>query len=152
MNGLEHIIAVGDNFGKQAPNRDRVLEKIYEFMRALSDKDITRASGLVISTSMDEFRFRLDMLLRPYWREMANEVPDPEWDLSQEISDPHFINEADSRPEFSNSGFDLTENEVISIRVGIKGEVIPVCLNFSISKHDEIYFLRLKLPSNSFSE
>lgn len=150
MNDLEYIIDVGDNFGKQLPNRDQVLEKVYDFMRALSERDVAQASSLVITSSLDEFRWQLDQLLRPFWREMANENPDPSGDLSLEISDPHFIKEKDSKPEFSYNNFNLTEDERIAIRVGIKGEVIPVYLNFTVKKHDEIFFLKLEAPSKKF--
>ncbi len=150
MNDLEHILVIGDNFGKQLPNRDQVLEKIYDFMRALSEKNPDEAEKLVITHSMDEFRWHLDQLLRPYWREMANENPDPAGDLSLAISDPHFIKEKDSRPEFSNNDFNLSENEKVSIRVAIKGEVIPVYLYFSVQKFDEIFFLKLNAPFKKF--
>lgn len=150
MNDLERIIEVGDNFGKILPNRDQVLEKVYDFGRALSERNPNKAEQMVITVSMDEFRWELDQLLRPFWREMANEEPDLTRDLSLDISDPHFIKEKDSNPEFSNNDFNLSEGEFLSMRVAIKGEVIPVYLNFSIKKYDEIYFLKLESPFKKF--
>ncbi len=150
MNDLERIIEVGDNFGKTCPNRDQVLEKVYDFARALAERNPKEAETLVITTSMDKFRWELDQLLRPYWREMADEEPDFTRDLSLDISDPHFVKEKDSKPEFSNNDFNLSENESLSMRVAINGEVVPVYLNFSIQKYDEVYFLKLESPFKKF--
>lgn len=150
MKDLESIIEVGDNFGKQSPNRDQVLEKVYDFMRALSEEKPEQAERLVITDSMDYFRCQLDLLLRPFWKEMTAENPELTRDLSLEISDPHFVKEQDSQPWFSHHDFNLVEGELVSIKVAINGEVIPVYLNFSIKKYDEIFFLKLECPSKGF--
>ena len=150
MKDLEYIIDVGDNFGKQVPNRDQALEKIYDFMLALSQGKPANAKKLVITDSLETFRVQLDQLLRPFWKEILAEDPELSRDLSLEISDPYFVKEQDSYPQFSRNDFNLIENEQISIRVAINGEVIPVHLNFTIKKYDEIYFLKLEAPSKGF--
>ena len=150
MKDPEYIIDVGDNFGKKSPNRDQALEKVYDFMRALAEKRPEEAEKLVITDSLIFFRTQLDQHLRPFWKEMAFEDPELTRDLSLEISDPHFVKEQESCPQFSQNGFELKENEQISIKVAVHGEVIPVYLNFTIKKYDEIFFLKLEAPTKGF--
>ena len=150
MADWESLLAVSGSFGKAPPNRDEALETVYDFLRALAEQKPEEAEALVLAQHFRYFRWQLDLLLRPYWREMASEDPALERDLAIEISDPYFMKEQDTQPQFGSTGFQLAENERVSMRVAICGEAVPVYVNFSVANADELYFLRLEEPSRGF--
>lgn len=150
MADWESILAVSGSFGKAPPNRDEALETVYDFLRAMAEQKPEEAEALVLAQHFRYFRWQLDLLLRPYWREMASEEPRLERDLAIEISDPYFIKEQDTQPQFTSNSFQLTEQEQLSMRVAICGEAVPVYVNFSVVEADELYFLRLEDPTQGF--
>ncbi len=150
MMDWESIATVSGSFGKAPPNRDEALEKVYDFLAALAEQRPGEAEQLVLTHHFRYFRWQLDLLLRPYWQEMAREAPALTRDLAIEISDPHFLDESDTQPQFSSNGFELSVGERISMRVAIRGEAVPVCVNFRVATADELYFLRLEEPSKGF--
>lgn len=150
MMDWESILTVNGSFGKVPPNRDEALEKVYDFLRALSEQKPDEAERMVLTNHFRYFRWQLDLLLRPYWKEMAQEEPELTRDLAIEISDPHFMKEQDTNPQFSSNNFQLTEYEGISMCVGIGGEAVPVYVNFTVACADELYFLRLEEPCQGF--
>lgn len=150
MKDWESIATVSGSFGSTCPNRDEALEKVYDFLAALADQKPEDAERLVLTQHFRYFRWQLDLLLRPYWQEMAREAPDLTRDLAIEISDPHFLNESDTQPFFSSNSFQLSVGERISMCVAICGEAVPVHVNFEVAIADELYFLRLEEPSEGF--
>jgi hypothetical protein len=150
MMDWESIVTVSGSFGQAPPNRDEALEKVYDFLAALSEQKPEEAERMVLTQHFRYFRWQLDMLLRPYWKEMAQEEPELTRDLAIEISDPHFLNESDTQPHFSSNGFELGINERISMRVAIQGEAVPVYVNYKVAVADELYFLRLQDPNKGF--
>ncbi len=150
MMDWESIATVNGSLGKAPPNRDEVLEKVYDFLSALAEQKPEEAERMVLTQHFRYFRWQLDMLLRPYWKEMAQEDPELTRDLAIEISDPHFMNERDTQPHFSSNDFQLGINERISMRVAIRGEAVPVYVNYKVVLADELYFLRLEEPNNGF--
>src|SRR5947208_312875 len=95
-------------YWKERPNRDEVLERIYRFLQALSQKKPSEAVNFVIIKNMELFMQVLNESLHKYL-ELA--IEDADWDefkdkdLSMEIDDPTDKDEDLMLPEFSGNKF-----------------------------------------------
>lgn len=134
MNNWDHL-----------PSRDEVLDKIYNFLRLLSQDKVAEAEKLVNVGSMSKFRDTLHYHLSDYSimvfdDEQYMKLPD---DFSIHISDPDNMDENDVNPRFSGNQMILENNETITVNVGFRNEVLPVSIQFMIYSLEERYLLNL---------
>ena len=127
------------------PNRDEVLDKIYDFLRLLSLKEPEEAQKMVNVGSMPKFRDALhyhmsDYSIMVFDDEQYMDLPD---DFSINISDPDKLDENDINPRFSGSQMNLQPNETITVNVGFRNEILPVSIQFMIYELDQEYYLNL---------
>lgn len=144
------MINVLKNYWRELPNRDQALDRIYDFLQALSNNDIENAEQMILISSLDDFRKDLhnhmvEFLMMHF---EDNEFEDLSSDLSIKIADPYKIDENLISPEFSGKTMVLDKNEKISVRVGYKDIITMVRLNFQISESDEVYFLKFVSVEN----
>jgi len=133
------------NYWDHAPNRDEVLDKIYEFLRLLSLNEPDEAEKLVRVGSMSKFRDALhyqiaDYMIMIYEDTEFMELPD---DFSVNISDPTKMDEDYINPRFSGNELVLKSGETIEVNVGFNQEVILVYIQFMIYELEDKYFLNV---------
>lgn len=133
------------NYWDHLPNRDEVLDKIYKFLRLLSEKKPDEASKWVNVGSMSKFRDALhyhvsDYSIMVFDDEQYMDLPD---DFSIAISDPENLDENDVNPRFSGSQMVLEPNETVTVNIGFRNEILPVSIEFLIYALDGKYFLNL---------
>jgi hypothetical protein len=134
-------------YWKKLPNRDQALDLVYEFLRALSQKDTKHAEELILVKDMQYFQRALhDSLLQ--YLEMV--IEDDDWtdyegrNLALEIDDPAKLDEDLTMPEFSGKHFDLIKDETVSVQIGLRETVTPIRLHFALAESDELYYLKLQ--------
>jgi hypothetical protein len=133
-------------FWKELPDRDEVLERVYNFLKKLSRKIPDEAVNIVMVGDMKQF---LDSLHTALKATLSHIVDDEEFydyeskNLSLEIDDPFEMDERHIEPEFSGKAYTLGKGEAMSVKIGLKGNVTPVRVHFELIEHDELYYLRL---------
>jgi len=145
LESFENITTVKNNYWKTIPNRDEALEKVFEFLKSLSNQNPDEASQYILTNSMENFQQELHQLLKKY---LALTLDDNEFlklpeDLSVNISDPEDIEEESIEPEFQGKEFTLEKDEHFSLLVGFQGEATPIKITFKLEEMDEVYFLKL---------
>jgi hypothetical protein len=134
-------------FWKSLPDRDDALVIIYSFIRAMHEKNPEKAAGLAIVKDMELFQNALHESLMAYLNMV---VEDENWEeyltknLAFEVDDPIDLDEDLMIPEFSGKQFVLNTDEKISIQVGMRGQVTPIRIHFTIQENDELYYLKLQ--------
>jgi len=133
------------NYWNQAPTRDDALDKIFDFLKLLSEKKPEEAERLVRVGNLSKFRDALHYQLADYAVMIFDdtqymELPD---DFSTAISDPYKMDENDIGPVFSGKALELTHGETVRVRVGMFNEITPVVIEFMIYKLENQYFLNL---------
>ena len=134
------------NFWENKPNRDEVLDKIYDFLKLLSEKKPDEAEKLVRVGSMAKFRDALHFHLSDYSIMIFEdkeylELPD---DFSIGISNPYQMDENDIEPRFSGNSMVLEDRETIKLRVGLFNEITPINLIFMVNELESRYYLNLR--------
>lgn len=145
MASFENITPVKKNYWKTIPNRDEALEKVFEFLKSLSNQDPQEASEYILTNSMEAFQQELHQLLKKH---LALTLEDEEFiklpeDLSVNISDPEDLEEESIEPEFQGKEFTLQKDEHFSLLIGFHGEATPIKITFKLEEMDEVYFLKL---------
>ncbi|MBI3142886.1 MAG: hypothetical protein HYZ16_08670 [Bacteroidetes bacterium] len=133
------------NYWTTAPTRDEALDKIYTFLQLLSSDSPLEAEKLVRVGSMDKFRDALHRHLAEHITLMYDdteymELPD---DLSTAIMDPFSMDENEIAPEFSGKQLTMVHRETVKVRVGLLGQLTPVCVHFTIAELDTRFYLNL---------
>ncbi|MBI1185646.1 hypothetical protein GC194_15365 [bacterium] len=133
------------NYWKQPPTRDEVLDKIYDFLKLLSQNQPDEAEKLVRVGSMSKFRDALhyhmaDYVVMIFEDKEFMELPD---DFSTAISNPYDMDENDMAPAFSGNQLECVNKETISLRLGLFNEITPIKIEFMIGQLDNQYFLNL---------
>lgn len=138
------MIEVSRNYWKELPDRDKVLDKIYEFMKSLSEGNTASAKQYALVSSMEKFCASLDKHLKQYayFNLEDDELKSLSGDLSIRITDPEKMDEVQTFPEFSGSSMTVEEGEEITLRVGLNGKATGVKLHFTICEADELFFLK----------
>jgi hypothetical protein len=139
------------DYWKTMPNRDMVLEKIYDFVKALSIKEKGHEFREVYIKEIDKLRVLLDDSLKKY---LSLSLEDEEWssfenkDLSYELDNPFEMDEDLVLPEFSGKQYLLVKDETVSIKLSLRGYITSIRLHFMLAEADELFYLRLsKLTS-----
>ncbi|MGB0430546.1 MAG: hypothetical protein ACPGLV_08740 [Bacteroidia bacterium] len=133
------------NFWENKPNRDEALDKVYEFLKLLSENKPDEAEKLVRVGNMAKFRDALHYHLSDYSIMIFEDkeymqLPD---DFSVGISDPNNMNENDIEPRFSGNTMVLNDRETIKLRVGLFNEITPINITFMIHELDQRFYLNL---------
>lgn len=132
-------------YWKELPTRDDALAIVYDFLGELSRRSPETANNILFVKDIKKFRKQLHLALMNY---LSHILEDDEWskyenlDLAIEINHPRDLDEDLSRPEFSGSSFNLHVGEEISVQIGMKGEIIPVRVFFTLVEEDNLYYLR----------
>lgn len=133
------------NYWEKAPTRDEVLDKIFDFIKLLSEKKPEEAHKLVRVGNMAKFRdalhyYMADYAIMIFEDKEFMQLPD---DFSIGISNPYEMNEEDIEPRFSGNELQLKNMETIVIRLGLFNEITPVVLQFMINLLENRYYLNL---------
>lgn len=127
------------------PNRDQVLEKVYDFFDYLSKKQIQKADALIYGEDIDNIQKKLHQKLNAF---VQMELEDEEVkalgdNLALEVSNPYEIDEVLMNPEFSGKSFVTEPGETLSLRIALRGSITNVVAQFSIVPHDGQFHLQL---------
>ncbi|MDQ3072498.1 MAG: hypothetical protein M3Q97_04430 [Bacteroidota bacterium] len=128
------------------PNRDDALEIVYNFLKAVAEKDTVRAESFLAVADMSRF---LDLLNMSFQKYLDMVVEDEQWedfrnrDIATEVTDPHLMDEDLTLPEFSGKQFVLSPEETVSVKLALRGQITPIRLHFSVVKSEEGYHLKL---------
>ncbi len=133
------------NFWEYKPNRDEVLDKIYDFLKLLSEKNPDEAEKLVRVGDMGKFRDALHYHLSDYSIMIFEDteymqLPD---DFSLGISNPYDMDENEIEPRFSGNSMILENRETIKLRIGLFNEITPINITFMIHELENRFFLNL---------
>ena len=133
------------NHWPHLPDRDQVLEKVYNFFKLLSEQKPDEAEKLVRVGNMDKFRDTLhyylaDYALMIYDDETFQKLPD---DLSLVIDDPYTQEENELAPNFTGTAFVTVPNERVEIRASMNGEITPIWIQFMIYEMEGKFYLNL---------
>jgi hypothetical protein len=129
------------------PDRDEVLQVIYDFLRAMGKHDTVLASRLVMIKDMPYFVKVLHDSLIQY---LDLVIEDDQWEdyegrnMAFEVDDPAHLDEDLTQPQFSGKKFMLEPNETVSVQIGLKGRVTPIRLHFTLLEADALYYLKLQ--------
>jgi hypothetical protein len=132
---------------KSLPDRDEVLQVIYDFLRAMGQHDTSKAGRLILIKDMVHFVKVLHDSLIQY---LDLVIEDDQWEeyegrnMAFEVDDPANLDEDLTQPQFSGRKFTLEQNEVISVQIGLKGRVTPIRLHFALLEADALYYLKLQ--------
>jgi hypothetical protein len=132
---------------QQLPDRDEALRLVYDFLRSLHLHELKRAGELVLVKDMDYF---LEVLHNSLQKYLSMVIEDEDWEkyngmnLALEIDDPDILKEEDTIPEFSGNQYVLSNNEDVSVQIGLRGQVTPIRVHFAVVCADELYFLKLQ--------
>ncbi len=135
------------SYWKTLPDRDEVLERIYAFIRFMHEHELEKAAGMAMIKDVDYFKNVLHDSLMAYLHMV---IEDEDWtayenkDLAFEVDDPAELDEDLMAPEFSGKHFVVDKEEKISVQVGMRGQVTPITLHFSIEENNELYYLKLQ--------
>lgn len=136
------------NFWNHPPNRDEVLDKIYDFMQLLSQNKPDEAAKLVNVRSFQKFRDTLhyqltDYLLLTIEDKELHALPD---DLSVNIVDPYSLDETLVNPQFTGNDMVTAPNERVTVQLAVQDELTPVKLEFLLySSEGNIYLNLMKV-------
>jgi hypothetical protein len=129
------------------PDRDEVLQVIYDFLRAMGKHDTALAGRLIMIKDMPYFvRVLHDSLIQ--YLDLV--IEDEQWEdyegrnMAFEVDDPAELDEDLTQPQFTGNKFMLEPNENVSIQVGLKGRVTPIRLHFALTEADALYYLKLQ--------
>jgi hypothetical protein len=129
------------------PDRDEVLHRIYDFLRAMGSHDVDKAARLVMVKDKQHFvRVLHDSLIQ--YLDLV--IEDDQWEdyegrnMAFEVDDPANLDEDLTQPQFSGTHFVLELNEAVSVQVGLKGRVTPIRLHFALVEADALYYLKLQ--------
>ena len=134
-------------YWKTLPDRDEALEVIYAFIRCLHEKDPLKAGTFVMVRDMDFFLKSLHDSFKAYLHMV---IEDEDWEeyeeknLALEIDDPADLDENLMMPEFSGKHFVLERDEKISVQAGLRKQVTPIRLHFSVQENDELYYIKIQ--------
>ena len=129
---------------KKLPNRDEVLDRIYSFIRFISNGENEEAEKLVFLKEKDEFYQSLQKNLEDF---LEREMEDDDLSLYSAdrikyISDPDQIDENLVMPVFTGNSITVEEGEQVSLFVAFAGEITPVKITFSVFKTEGIYSVK----------
>lgn len=134
------------HFWKALPNRDEVLDVVYNFLKEISEKHPEKAASIIMVKDMAKFLSALDNSMKQF---LSLAIEDVDWDdlstkdLSMEIDNPFEMDEDLMRPEFSGKQFVLEKNESVSLFLGLKGYITSIRVHFLLIEEDELFYLRL---------
>lgn len=133
------------NFWTEKPDRDEVLDRIFDFFKLLSEEKPEEAEKLVNVGSMDKFRDTLHYYLTDYSVMVCDDdelmaLPD---DLSLAVTDPYQMPEEELSPTFTGNQLKLVANERIEMRIPFMKEITPYWICFQIFEHQGKYLLNL---------
>lgn len=134
------------NYFKFKPDRDDILERIYCFMNAISENKFDLAKNMILcDANINIFLNSLNKHILNYATlYFDDEEIDYESDsLTNLLDKPTLMKEEDILPVFTGKNFLVETGEIISIRIGIKGYITNIRINFLLEEYDALYYLRV---------
>jgi len=134
------------HYWKSLPDRDQVLDRMYNFLKTLAAGDIAVANSMVLVKDINQFMDALHDSLRKYLNLV---IEDEQWeqyadsDLIKIIDNPYDLDEDLTQPEFSGKDYVVGVNEDVSVLLSMKGYVTSIRLHFLMVERDELFFLKL---------
>jgi len=133
-------------YWKSLPDRDQVLDRMYNFLKTLAAGNIAKANSMVLVKDINQFMDALHDSLRKYLNLV---IEDEQWeqyadsDLIKIIDNPYDLDEDLTQPEFSGKDYVVGVNEDVSVLLSMKGYVTSIRLHFLMVERDELFFLKL---------
>jgi hypothetical protein len=133
-------------YWRQLPNRDEVLDQVYEFLKLISQQKFSEAEKFVLTAPIN----KVVEVLRTNLENFAVQDLDDETleifgnDLVLAISDPSDMDEFYLFPEFSGNSYVVQVNEKLKIKIPVAGFATPIRACFILVENDQLYFLRLE--------
>ncbi len=146
-------------FWEEKPNRDQALDRVYAFIEALSEKDLTKAGQFVMLSEPAAFEEKLRKSLEQYitnWYE-DDEAGGIQGDLLEHLTYPGEMDEESVQPEFEGRSFFLEDQETFSIHLSFKKKATNLQFYFTVCEQDALFFVKFQkiienpnLPSMDF--
>lgn len=134
------------NHWETLPNRDQVLEKVYDFFDYLSKKETKKASALLLNDDFEEIQKRIHDHLLDFAKmnledEEFNELPH---NLAMEVNNPYEVDETLLNPEFSGRSFITEANESMTLNLAMRGMITQISVRFRIVPQNGMFYLQLE--------
>lgn len=133
-------------FWDKQPDRDEVLDEVYEVIRGLSvnENEADKAEIVAIDENLKPLKAKLRTKIEGFMQQYTEDDETIAWDGNLNIiDDPEKLDEVHTQPRFSGNKLLCEKGENVSVRIGVKGTVSLVRLHFELKEADELYFLKL---------